>query len=151
MCIRDRLYSITFVFASILSPLTSVLEANERFDVSSVVAVIGQVISILLGMLLLWLGYGFLGLLCVGFVAMFVQIMVTLRAMHIYKLHHLPFRFAPGTWPTLIRASLPFGLTTLALTLNFRKLDGTMPHIVSFLVCRFRWRFFNCHDAFDCQ
>lgn len=113
------LYAVTFVFSSVLTPLTCVLEAHERFDVTSLVAVIGQLISGLLGIFLLWSGYGFLALLCVGFVAMQFQIVISLRALRRQRLAQLPLHVTPARWPALIRASFPFGLTSLALMLNF--------------------------------
>lgn len=113
------LYAATFLFAAILAPLTSVLEAHERFDSSALVNVIGQVISIALGLFLLWRGYGFLGLLCIGFISMTAQILVSFYALRSNKLNSLPFHLSARSWPELLRSSIPFGVSSLALSLNF--------------------------------
>jgi O-antigen/teichoic acid export membrane protein len=117
--IGTLLYSSTFFFAAALVPLTTLLHANERFDVTSAVSVVDKLFTIGLGLGMLWLGYGFLGLLCIGFVAMPVQIGLCLRAVRRSHTGLLRFQWSPRDWPAFIRASLPFGLTSLALTLNY--------------------------------
>jgi O-antigen/teichoic acid export membrane protein len=99
-------------------PLTTVLTANERFDLSMAVQVIGQLMNLGVGLAFLLLGFGFLGLLYTGFVVMPVQIILSVWAIRRFRLARLPFEISPKTWASFIRASLPFGLTSLALTYN---------------------------------
>lgn len=113
------LFSLTFILAAFLMPLTTVLTANERFDVVTVAQVLNQLISIGLGILFLLMGMGFLALIFTGFVAMPLQIGLCIWAIRRHRLGPLPFHVTPGGWGAFIRASLPFGLTSLALTFNF--------------------------------
>jgi O-antigen/teichoic acid export membrane protein len=113
------LYTSTFVLAAFMMPLTTVLTANERFDISTPLQLINQVLTIVTGLILLKLGLGFFALLFTGFVAMPVQIALCIWTIHRYHLGPLRFQIAPTTWPRFIRSSVPFGLTSLALTFNF--------------------------------
>lgn len=113
------LFSLTFLLSSLLAPLGIILTANERFDLATLVGLIGQLITISLGILLLWLGHGIFALLLTGFVAMPIQIVVTARLIKRHQLGPLPFRIHPDRWKQFIRLSLPFGITSLALTLNY--------------------------------
>lgn len=111
-------FTSTFAFAALLMPLVTVLTANERFDLSMAVQVVGQLVNVGVGVLFLVMGYGFLGLTWTGFVVMPVQIVLSLWAIRRFHLADLPFQITPATWRSFVRASLPFGLTSLALTYN---------------------------------
>jgi O-antigen/teichoic acid export membrane protein len=113
------LFSLTFILAAVLMPLMTVLSANERFDLVTLGQIINQIVSIVAGAILLLMGMGFLALVYAGFVAMPLQIVMCIWAIRRYRLGPLPFRVTPNTWGSFIRASLPFGLTSLALTFNF--------------------------------
>nr|MCU0494346.1 oligosaccharide flippase family protein [Chloroflexaceae bacterium] len=113
------LFSLTFLLSAFLSPLTTLFTANERFDISTGMQVVNQLITIVLGTVLLWLGFGFLALIYTGFVAMPIQILISIWAIRRYQLGPLPFQIAPASWGTFIKASIPFGITSLALTFNF--------------------------------
>ncbi len=113
------LFSLTFLLSALLVPLVIILTANERFDLSTAISLIGQIITSGLGLALLWAGLGIYALLLTGFVAIPFQIMTAIWVIHHYRLGPLPFRINPQTWRNFIRASLPFGITSLALTLNF--------------------------------
>lgn len=112
-------YTLTFLLAAFLVPLTTLLSANERFDVLSGIQVIAQVLTMATGLFLLQAGVGFFALLLTGFVAMPIQIALTLYAVRRHGLGEVNLRTTPGAWPGLVRASIPFGLTSLALTFNF--------------------------------
>lgn len=113
------IYTLTFLLAAILVPLTTLLSANERFDVLSAIQVITQLLTMATGLVLLQVGAGFYALLLTGFVVVPIQIAMTLYAVRRHDLGPVNLRMTPGTWPTLVRASIPFGLTSLALTFNF--------------------------------
>lgn len=113
------LFSLTFLLAAFQTPLTTLLTANERFDLSVSLQVVGQLVTIGLGFVLLTLGYGFIGLLLTGFVAMPVQIVLTVIAIRRNGLAKFPVSITPRSWRAFVLASLPFGLTSLALTFNF--------------------------------
>jgi O-antigen/teichoic acid export membrane protein len=109
----------TFLLAALLTPLTTVLTANEHFLIPTVAQVSGQILSMSIGLGLLLAGQSFLALLYTGFIVMPLQIGLCLWGLHRHRLGPLPFQLEPRSWPGFIRASLPFGLTSLALTYNF--------------------------------
>lgn len=113
------IFSLTFLLSALLVPLTIMLTANERFDLSTSINLIGQVITVGLGITLLWMGLGIYALLLTGFVAMPLQIIFAAWLVRRFQLGPLPFKVDSGMWRSFIRASLPFGVTSLALTLNF--------------------------------
>lgn len=113
------LFTLTFMLAAFLFPLTTVLTANERFDVTSAIQLVAQALTMGLGILFLEIGLGFLSLVYTGFAVMPVQIALTIWAIHRLRLGPIRFQIAPSTWPAFVRASLPFGLTSLALTFNY--------------------------------
>lgn len=119
MTLGVALFTGTFVLASFLMPLTTVLTANERFDLTSIIEVAAQIVTIIVGASLLYLGFGFWALLYVGFVSMPLQIVLALWAIRRYRYGPLRFQIDPSSWRPFIAASLPFGITSLALTFNF--------------------------------
>jgi O-antigen/teichoic acid export membrane protein len=113
------LWTGTFIFASILTPLSNVLTANERFDLATVLGLGAQLLNLGCAVLFLSLGAGFLGLIYTGYVVMPVTIGLCawlIRRLHLGGFH---FRIEPKTWPAFLRASFPFALSSLALTYSF--------------------------------
>lgn len=113
------LHTSTFVLAAVLVPLTTVLTANERFDLDTLYGVVVQLLGIALALLLLQQGWGFLALLWTGLATMPVHIALCIRAIRRFRYGPLAFSFAPRTWPRFLRNSLPFGLGSLAMTTSF--------------------------------
>jgi O-antigen/teichoic acid export membrane protein len=113
------LLTLTFLPAAILMPLATVVTANERFDLMAGVEIVSRLLTILLTIGVLLAGFGIIGLLCTGFVVMPIQIAICLYTIRRYRLGNIRLKFAPHEWPAFIRAALPFGLTSLALTFNF--------------------------------
>lgn len=113
------LFTLTFLLAAIMVPLGIILTANERFDVATVLHLIGQAITMGLGVVLLWSGFGIYALLIPGFVAMPLQILVGVVVVKRLNLGPSRFQIDRKQWGPFVRASLPFGITSLALTLNF--------------------------------
>lgn len=113
------IFSLTFLLSAFLVPATIVLTANERFDFSTFLNLIGQIGTVAVGVLLLKLGLGFYALLLTGFVTMPLQIAAAIWLIRRAGVGPLPRRIQPRSWPTMIRAGLPFGLISLALTFNF--------------------------------
>jgi O-antigen/teichoic acid export membrane protein len=72
-----------------------------------------------LGFIALTLGYGLLGLMCVGLIAMPLQIVACAVTVRRLWPGSLRFRFTLADTPGFLRASLPFGLSALALTVSF--------------------------------
>jgi O-antigen/teichoic acid export membrane protein len=113
------LHTATFIPAAILAPLTTVLNAQERLDLTTHVQVLGQLLTIVFSLLFLMISPTMLSLAYGGAVTMVSQAAL---AAWLLRRHHLAipaFGLAPNAWPRFIWLSLPFGLTTLALTFNF--------------------------------
>ena len=113
------LQTTTFVLAAVLSPLSVVLTSRERYDLSTAVLIVGQLGSILLGTLVLWLGGGLLWLVTTGLVVMPLQIGAALYLIRSSGIGPLAFKATLSGVQPLVRASLPFALTSLALTISF--------------------------------
>lgn len=112
-------YTGVFVLSAFLMPLISVLNAAERFDAVASLQVRSQLLSIGAGLIVLTLGSGFMGLLLVGYVVLPLQIIMTIGAIHRLGLGPLKLNIHFSHWPLLLKAGVPFGLTSLALTFNF--------------------------------
>jgi O-antigen/teichoic acid export membrane protein len=113
------LNALTYLLAAVLAPLTSVFAAHERYDLWTSAMVLGQLGTILLGTLVIWLGYGLVGLMLVGLVAMPPQIAFCVLIIRRMWPGTLRFHFSLRDTPAFIRASMPFGLSALALTVSF--------------------------------
>ncbi|RIK44328.1 MAG: hypothetical protein DCC58_08435 [Chloroflexi bacterium] len=113
------LFTLTFVFAAFATPLTTLLTANERFDLSTAIGLVTQIVNIAAGLFFLLTGSGFMALVYTGFVAMPVQIGLTYWTVRRFNFGPPPFRIDFGSWRGFIVAALPFGLTSLALVFNF--------------------------------
>lgn len=113
------IYTGIFVLAAFLMPLISILNASERFDAVASLQVRSQLLSIGAGLTVLILGGGFLGLLWVGYLVLPLQILMTLQALRRLGLGPLQLKLQVRAWPLLLKAGVPFGLTSLALTFNF--------------------------------
>lgn len=111
--------SLSFVLAAILAPLQAILTSQERYDLWTLCLMIGQFGTIGFGMLVLWMGGGLVLLVAAGLIVMIVQIVYCLFVIRRNRLGSLRFQFDPGRVRGFLRASLPFALTSLALTISF--------------------------------
>jgi O-antigen/teichoic acid export membrane protein len=119
MVFGTQLYAVTFLFAAIQVPLETLLSANERFDLVTIQQIVGTLISMAVSCILLLAGIGFLSLIYAGFVALPIQIGMMALMIRQQQYPIRPVRVSPGDWPAFIRASLPFGVISLALMFNF--------------------------------
>lgn len=109
----------SFVLAALLAPLMTIFTSHERYDLWTVCQVIGQLGTIALGAGVLLLGGGLVPLMLSGLLVMVVQIGYCLAAVRRAGVGPLRFHFEAGRTPAFLRASLPFALTSLALTISF--------------------------------
>jgi O-antigen/teichoic acid export membrane protein len=109
----------TFVPSAFLIPLLIILTAHERFDIAARLAVIMNFLYVGLAVLLLMQIPGYLVLIGVAYVTMPVHVGLTLRAVRATGVTLPRFSITPRVWKGLVRASLPFGISSLALTFNF--------------------------------
>lgn len=112
------LYTISYVLSAVLIPLTGVLRANARFDVVTSAMLLSRLVSISVGLGLLWLDAGFFALLLASFVAMPVQIWLLSRAVQSLGINLAGRSVDRSLWPSMIRTGLPFGFLALGLSFN---------------------------------
>lgn len=113
------LQTVTFIFAALLAPLMALMTSNERYDLWTISQVIGQIGTIALGATVLWLGGGLVALMATGLAVMQLQIIYCLIAIRQSRIGSLRFSFDRTLVPGFLRASMPFALTSLALTISF--------------------------------
>ncbi len=112
-------YACTFIIAALASPLEAVLTAHERLDQVSIVNVVAQLSSALLGTLVLLADLGIVIFVATGLLAMLPPLLLSLRYVRSNAIVLTPSDIRPRSWPALIRGGLPFGLITLTLTIAF--------------------------------
>jgi O-antigen/teichoic acid export membrane protein len=112
-------FTISFILAAILAPLMAIFTSHERYDLWTSCQVIGQIGTIPLGATVLSLGGGLVLLVASGLVSMALQIAYCLFIIRRNKIGPLNFSLDLSRVPDFLRASLPFALTSLALTISF--------------------------------
>lgn len=112
-------YTSGFLLSAFQAPLDMVLAAHERLDIVVAQGVVAQLIVVILGVIFLAGGLGFIWLIVAGHLSLLPQIGIALWAIRRQRLAVLPFQVSPRAWPGLIRAGLPFGVISLALTIAF--------------------------------
>ncbi len=111
--------SLTYVLAALLAPLHTIFTSHERYDLWTTSQIVGQVGTVVVGLLVLWLGGGLIALIAVGLIVMPVQILYCALILRRTKFGPIPFRFNPRAVGDFLRASRPFALTSLALAVSF--------------------------------
>lgn len=109
----------TFLFSAVLYPLTVLITSAERYDLSAPLQVTAQLVANLCGLTALLAGFGLFGLLLAGYVALPLQIVLTMRLIRRHDLGPMWTPIDLRAWSGMVRAALPFGLTSLALVFNF--------------------------------
>ncbi len=109
------------LFYAVQDPLDSVLQAHERFDLSSSLKIIGQLTFISLGGLFLWAGWGINGLIlaALGNLLVITSLAWLLIRKYIGKIR---WQIQPRLWPKLLLAAFSFGLIGFALNWS-QKID----------------------------
>jgi O-antigen/teichoic acid export membrane protein len=113
------IYTCGFLLSAIDMPLDTVLWANERMDYLTLMNVISQMTFIIFGALFLFSGFSFIWLIIASLISILPRILIGLWATAKHKLLSFRFEIDPRLWPRLVRAGLPFGLISLALTIDF--------------------------------
>jgi O-antigen/teichoic acid export membrane protein len=128
-------YTWTFVLSAFDAAFDTVLTANERFDYVTTLAILGQLAFVVLGSVVLFAGWGFIALVAVGLLAMLPKLALAVWALRRNGLLVWPPEINPRLWPALVKGGIPFGFSSLALTIAF-SLDTVMlskfqpPHVV---------------------
>jgi O-antigen/teichoic acid export membrane protein len=113
------LYCLTFLLSSFSAPLEAILTANDRFDYTTLLTVLGQISFMLLGAFVLWSGFGVLALVAVGLLGMLPSLVLSTWLVRRHRYLVGPIRLTPRRWPVLMKSGLPFGVISLALTVAF--------------------------------
>ncbi|MBI3243380.1 MAG: flippase [Chloroflexi bacterium] len=113
------IYTCGFLLSAFEASLNIVIFANERLDYATIIGILGQVVSLMLGTLFMFLGLSYIWLIVAGLISMLPQIWLGTRVIRKHNMVNLKFQVDPKVWPTLIRAGLPFGIISLALTIAF--------------------------------
>lgn len=113
------LYTWTFVLSAIEAPLEVVLAAHERLDYVTGLTILAQLTTTVVGASVLYAGGGFVALIAVGLGAMLPQIGLAVWLVRRHQFLVGRPMVTPRQWPRFIRAGLPFGLISLALTIAF--------------------------------
>jgi O-antigen/teichoic acid export membrane protein len=113
------LYTTGFFLSAIDAPLRTVISASERLDYVTAVRFLGNVSNVLLGLLFLYGGLGYVWLIVASILSILPQIAVEIWVILRYRLMDFSLSMNPRLWPGLVRWGLPFGIISLALTVAF--------------------------------
>lgn len=112
-------HTVSFIFAALLAPLMAILTSHERYDLWTLCQMIGQVGTISCGLAVLALGGGLVALVASGLIVMVIQIGYCLAVVRRNGFGPFRFKLTLAPIPGFLKASLPFALTALALTVSF--------------------------------
>ncbi len=114
------LFTASYLFQALLAPLTSLVVGSERIDLSSLFAILTQVLFWIFGAIVLFLGLGFEWII----IANVINIPITATFMFFSarrnNLGPPKFHLTVADWWPLIRSSLPFGAMQLSLSFAYR-------------------------------
>jgi O-antigen/teichoic acid export membrane protein len=112
------IYTLGFLLSAVDMPLNAVLWANERMDYLTIVNVVAQIVFIIFGGLFLFSGLGFIWLIVASLISIMPRIIISIWAINKNNLLRSHIKIDFHLWPILIKAGLPFGLISLALTID---------------------------------
>lgn len=118
--IGTALFCATYFFQIIMAPLKSILEGNERLDLSNMLEVVMQVLTMIFSALFLFMGLPFVWLFVAGLISLPVIIVLQTWLVRRLQLHLPKFQVNRKLWRKLVIAGLPFGLIQLSLSFNWR-------------------------------
>jgi O-antigen/teichoic acid export membrane protein len=112
------LNGVSLLLYGVQSAAVMALAGIERMDLSARAQMVFQVCFVLLGAFALAYGLGYMGVIAGNLLAVLLLTVLSLRALRGQGL--IPGRASPARWITLLRASAPFAVITLALGLSYR-------------------------------
>ncbi|HHY57688.1 MAG TPA: flippase [Chloroflexi bacterium] len=118
MIIGVALGTIGLVIYSVQGAAESVLAGHERIDIAAGAQVAHQVTFVALGTLALLLATGYYGLIFANLAG--ILLMTLLCWQGVRRLGVRPALPIPAWWPTLLRASIPFGIIGFTLGLSYK-------------------------------
>jgi O-antigen/teichoic acid export membrane protein len=112
------LNSLGYLLYAVQGSSDAVLAGLERLDLSSGSKVLYQLVFVLLGGVVLFLGLGYYGLIAANLSGILLMTVVTWRMLHSQNIHL--GKWTPVNWIHLLRSSFPFGIIGLALGLSYK-------------------------------
>ncbi len=114
------IFTLTYFFQAIISPISSILIGYERVDLNWLLLALQQIFTLVLQSVVLILGLGFVWLLIAGLINMPIMVIVTLVISRRTKLDIPRPTFQPARWWLLLQHGLPFALQQVMLSLGLR-------------------------------
>ena len=112
------LNSLSLFIYAVQAGSDMLLSGYERMDITARVKIVNQLAFVVIGAIVLYLGFGYLGLIVANLLAISLMTIMTWRGVR-----RINLRFGkptPAKWLRLLRASLPFGIIGLALGLSYK-------------------------------
>jgi O-antigen/teichoic acid export membrane protein len=113
------LHTTGYLLSAVAIPLEAVLNGNERLDYVTANRVIAQLVIVILGSIFLFNGFGYIWLLIANLVSILPTIAIGIWALKRHRLIDFSIQINPRAWLTIIKAGIPFGIISLALTIAF--------------------------------
>lgn len=114
------LFTVSYLFQSMLAPLTGLVVGNERVDISSLFAVITQILFMVFGAIVLVMGLGFEWLILANVINVPIVAISMYWVVKRNKLGPPEVSITLSDWMPLLRASIPFGAIQLAHSFAYR-------------------------------
>lgn len=128
------MFTVSYYFMTVMAPLQSILEGNERLDYVSVFTIVMQVIFMVMVTIYLLLDLSWLWLLTPMYVNLPAVIILQVWAIRRHNYGPPRFKLNPGMWRYIIMGGLPFGLIQLSLSFSFQVdtifLSANVPDLV---------------------
>jgi O-antigen/teichoic acid export membrane protein len=112
------LNTLGLFFFTIQGSSESVIAGYEKLGYVSITKIIYQFVFVILGSVVLWIGIGYYGLIVANLIGL-----VLFAYMNCRLATSLGFKLKKPTlqiWPSLVRASIPFGLIGFSLGLSYK-------------------------------
>lgn len=114
------LFTASYLFQALLAPLTSLVVGSERIDLSSLFAIVLQVLFWIFGTIVMVLGLGFEWIVIANVINIPITAGLMFYSARRNKLGPPKFHITVADWWPLIRAGLPFGAMQLSLSFAYR-------------------------------
>lgn len=118
MVVAIALGTLGLLMYSLQGTCESVLAGFERLDLTSGSRVLYQLIFVVAGGLMLWLGAGYYGLIVANLLGILLMTAVCWRAVR--QINMRPGRADPAGWLRLLKATIPFGIIGFTLGLSYK-------------------------------
>jgi O-antigen/teichoic acid export membrane protein len=110
--------ALSLILYGVQGSSESVLTGYERLDIPSTAKVFNQLIFVVIGGVLLWLGFGYYGLIIASLIGAAALTYICWRSVKNLGIN--TGKLTPTSWGPLLKAALPFGIIGFALGLSYR-------------------------------